>query len=51
MHFMVIAYDSTDEDAYQRRLNAREKHLENAKRMLIEKSFCMLPHCCMITIK
>jgi len=27
MQFLVIAYDSTDENAFERRLSAREKHL------------------------
>jgi len=37
MHFIVTAYDGTDENAYQRRLDAREAHLANAKRMMLDK--------------
>jgi len=36
MHFIVTAYDGTDENAYQRRLDAREAHLANAKRMIAD---------------
>ena len=33
MHFVVIAYDGTDESALDRRMAVREAHLEQAKEM------------------
>lgn len=33
MHFVVIAYDGTDEGALARRMKAREAHLAGAKKM------------------
>ena len=37
--FVVIAYDGTDADALNRRMNAREAHLENIRTMKAEGSF------------
>ena len=33
MQFIVIAYDGTDEKAYERRLAVREDHLKSAKEL------------------
>ena len=33
MQFIVVAYDDTDAGAFERRLAAREAHLESAKEM------------------
>ena len=33
MQFILIAYDGTDPDAYDRRMRVREKHLEGAKKL------------------
>jgi uncharacterized protein YciI len=33
MEYLVVAYDGTDEGALDRRMNAREAHLEGAKRL------------------
>jgi len=33
MQFIVLAYDHTDEKAFERRLAAREEHLKSAKKM------------------
>jgi len=33
MQFLIMAYDGTDEDALDRRLAVREKHIENAHGM------------------
>ena len=36
MHFLVTAYDGTDDGAVMRRQKAREKHLEGVKRNIAE---------------
>ncbi len=33
MQFLIVAYDGTDQDALQRRLNAREAHLTNTAKL------------------
>ncbi len=38
MQFVLIARDGKDENALERRMAVREKHLENAKRMFDEGS-------------
>jgi len=37
MEFVVLGYDGKDEDALNRRLAVREKHLKNAQKMFDEK--------------
>ena len=34
-----MAYDGTDDKAMERRLNAREAHIENVKKMKADRSF------------
>ncbi len=33
MHFIIIAYDGTDERALERRMAVRQAHLDNAEKM------------------
>jgi uncharacterized protein YciI len=39
MQFLIVAYDGTDPKALERRMAARDAHLEGARRMKAEGSF------------
>lgn len=37
MQFLIIAYDFTDEEAFSRRMNARNKHIEYSNKLIKNK--------------